>query len=86
MLPVTVQRPPLRAGTGAIPSLVGRGLRFLNLYQMETHTGSPLEIQIESELPGMEQERGLAYLLPLLVALEGTAQSLKTGWLNNLNG
>lgn len=65
MLPVTVRRPPARAGTGAILSLVGRGLQFSNVNQMETHTGSPGETQTGSELPRMEQERGLACLLVL---------------------
>lgn len=65
MLPVTVRRPPARAGTGAILSLVGGGLQFSNVNQMETHTGSPGETQTGSELPRMEQERGLACLLVL---------------------
>lgn len=80
MVPVTVQRPPVRADTGAIPSSVRRGLQFLNLNRMKTQAGNALE-QVQSELPWMEQERGLALpawrwrLFPLLAALEGTAQS-----------
>lgn len=38
---------PGGAVTGVIPSLVGRGLQFLNFNQMKTHAGSPLGKQLE---------------------------------------
>lgn len=75
MLPITIQRPPLRAGTGAIPSLVGRGLQFPDLNQMKTQTGSPFETQADAELPRMERREGPP------ACLLGAAASFRSWWL-----
>lgn len=55
--------------------MVGRGLQFLNLNQVKTQADNPLEQVMRAALDGAGERACPRYLLPLLIALEGTAQS-----------